>query len=63
MHLREVEIEPVYRVGEQSKMKVMKVMQVSRLLIEASSSACGAKYLFGTSIRSSSSTTTRSWRC
>lgn len=45
--LREVEIKPVYRVGEQSKMKVMKVIpRVSRLLIKSFFIRLWRKYLF-----------------
>jgi glycosyltransferase involved in cell wall biosynthesis len=45
--LREVEIKPVYRVGEQSKMKVMKVIpRVSRLLVKSFFIRLWRKYLF-----------------
>lgn len=45
--LREVEIKPVYRVGEQSKMKVFKVIpRVSRLLIKSFFIRLWRKYLF-----------------
>ncbi len=45
--LREVEIKPIYRVGEQSKMKVMKVIpRVSRLLIKSFFIRLWRKYLF-----------------
>ena len=45
--LREVEIKPVYRVGEQSKMKVLKVIpRVSFLLIRSFFKRLWVKYLF-----------------
>ncbi len=45
--LREVEIKPIYRVGEQSKMKVGKVIpRVSRLLIKSFFIRLWRKYLF-----------------
>jgi len=45
--LREVEIKPIYRVGEQSKMKVFKVIpRVSRLLVKSFFIRLWRKYLF-----------------
>jgi glycosyltransferase involved in cell wall biosynthesis len=45
--LREVEIKPVYNVGEQSKMKIMKVIpNVSWLLLKSFFYRLWAKYLF-----------------
>ena len=45
--MREVEIKPVYNVGEQSKMKIMKVIpKVSWLLVKSFFKRLWIKYLF-----------------